>query len=172
MFADVTVLNPGLDRRAGQILTVQDGQIASIAADAPAGRESGATTPFAGAYALPGLIDMHVHNVAGEWELFGLLFLMHGVTAVRDTGRFDTTPVAQRQKVLAGAYPEPRFFACGPILDGDPPFSPLHWYEEARPPRVFPNFGPSTAPISNAAKIIGQFQAIRPTCCQWREGPA
>ena len=127
VFADVTVLNPGLDRRAGQILTVQDGRIASIAADAPASRESGVTPSFAGAYALPGLIDMHVHNVAGEWELFGLLFLMHGVTAVRDTGRFDTTPVAQRQKVLAGAYPGPRFFACGPILDGDPPFSPLHW---------------------------------------------
>ncbi len=60
VFADVTVIHPGLDRRAGQTLTVQDGRIASIAADAPASRESEATPPFAGTYALPGLIDIGV----------------------------------------------------------------------------------------------------------------
>ncbi len=75
---------------------------------------------------LPGLIGMHVHQPPdtplGDVELAALLFLRHGVTAVRDTGSFDGAIFAERKRIEAGEIAGPRIFACGPILDGDPPF--------------------------------------------------
>jgi len=53
VFSNVTVINPGLDRRAGQTLTIRDGQIEAITANPPASSE--ASTHFAGLYVLPGL---------------------------------------------------------------------------------------------------------------------
>ncbi|MGH7823400.1 MAG: amidohydrolase family protein, partial [Candidatus Binatia bacterium] len=88
----------------------------------------GADPAFAGAYVLPGLVDMHVHHPPGmavlDTQLFALLFLAHGVTAVRDTGSFDGAIFETRRQIRAGAFPGPRVFACGPLLDGDPPIWP------------------------------------------------
>ena len=125
-FSNVTVVNPGLDRRAGQTLAVQGDRIESIITDDPAGRASGAPGRFAGSYVLPGLIDMHVHHGVGigDRELFGLLFLAHGVTAVRNTGDFFGTILEKRRQVREGKYPAPRIFACGPVLDGPSPIWP------------------------------------------------
>src|SRR5262249_17995735 len=50
--------------------------------------------------------------------------LAHGITTVRNTGDFSGTILKQRQQVQDGKYPGPRIFACGPIIDGDPPFWP------------------------------------------------
>src|SRR5437879_413797 len=58
---DVTVINPGRERQPKQALTVKGEKIARISesnAQASAGMN---TRRFAGAYVLPGLIDMHVH---------------------------------------------------------------------------------------------------------------
>jgi hypothetical protein len=80
---------------------------------------------FSGSYVLPGLIDMHVHfPYAPDQPLFALLFLAHGVTTVRDTGNFDGQIWTMRQAITAGTYPGPRIFACGPLLDGEPPLWP------------------------------------------------
>jgi hypothetical protein len=49
MFSNVTVIDPGLDRRDGQILTAQGRQIVSITAKNPNSRDSEATSHFAGA---------------------------------------------------------------------------------------------------------------------------
>jgi hypothetical protein len=67
---------------------------------------------------------MHVHQAPFEAELYGLLFLAHGVTTVRNTGDFSGTILKQRQQSRDGGYPGPRLFACGPIIDGEPPFWP------------------------------------------------
>jgi imidazolonepropionase-like amidohydrolase len=84
------------------------------------------TDRYAGAFVLPGLIDMHVHQPPdtplGDVELAALLFLRHGVTAVRDTGSFDGAVLETRRRIHDGEIAGPRIFACGPILDGDPPF--------------------------------------------------
>lgn len=123
VFSNVTVVNPDLDRRAGQTLTVEGDRIESIITYDPARGASGAPGRFAGSYVLPGLIDMHVHNSlwVGDRELFGLLFLAHGVTTVRNTGDFYGTILEKRRQVREGKYPGPRIFACGPVLDGAPP---------------------------------------------------
>jgi hypothetical protein len=84
-----------------------------------------ASTAYAGAYALPGLVDLHVHHPPlaawGERELFALLFLRHGVTSVRDVGSFGGGMLEQRRRVREGELAGPRLFACGPIVDGEPP---------------------------------------------------
>jgi hypothetical protein len=136
VFSNMTVVNPGLNRQAGQTLTVEDGQIVSITPQSSDSPESEATTRFSSAYVLPGLIDMHAHHPPFstlEWKLFGLLFLMHGVTTVRDTGAANVRIVETRQQIEDGAYPAPRLFTCGPILDGDPPW-PQPWFWSVRNP--------------------------------------
>lgn len=113
----VTVIQPGEGRRADQTLAVSDTTIDAIA---PSG---GATGPYAGMYVLPGLINMHAHhppqNIPVARDLFPLLFLMHGVTAVRDAGDVDgKTVLPLREAITKGAMPGPRIFACGPFVDG------------------------------------------------------
>ena len=126
VFSNVTVVNPDRDRRVRQTLTVQDDRIESVIPYDSARGASGAPGGFAGSYVLPGLIDMHVHHGSwvGDRELFGLLFLAHGVTAVRNTGVLFGTTLDEKRQIRAGKYPGPRLFTCGPILDGDPPLWP------------------------------------------------
>jgi hypothetical protein len=100
---------------------VEGGTIAEISATAT----PRASSAYAGSYALPGLVDLHVHHppvVAwGERELFALLFLRHGVTSVRDVGSFGGGMLEQRRRVQEGEFPGPRIHACGAIVDGEPP---------------------------------------------------
>ena len=132
---DVTIVNPGKDRRkvgridvrAGRIAWLGEGGIAPRAGlEDPDNALSADIERYAGAFVLPGLIDMHVHQPPdtplGDVELAALLFLRHGVTTVRDTGSFDGAIFETRRRIRAGEIAGPRIFACGPILDGDPPF--------------------------------------------------
>jgi len=80
-----------------------------------------------GKFALPGLIDAHVHlvhvsdfaHVTGD-ELLPL-YLAAGVTSVRSTG--DEIVAATLVARFAQRHPEasPRVFTCSPLLDADPP---------------------------------------------------
>lgn len=87
--------------------------------------------PVQGQYVLPGFADMHVH-LAHERDL--LLFLRHGITQVRNMAHSPTwaqlagfPDVRQlRDKVKRGQLLGPSIFACGPILDGDPPQNSLN----------------------------------------------
>lgn len=126
VLSNVTVVSPGLGRSEGRTLTVAGGRIESIASTDPDALPSGERAAFSGSYVLPGLIDMHVHYDAwvGDTEYFGLLFLAHGVTAVRDTGDLFGTMLRRKRQVREGAYPGPRIYSCGPVLDGDPPIWP------------------------------------------------
>jgi imidazolonepropionase-like amidohydrolase len=80
LFENVTIVNPGAGGAARRRVQVEGGRIASIdpAGDAPPG-----------GYLLPGLVDMHVHDadpaIDGQQDLFSLLYLAHGVTALRNT---------------------------------------------------------------------------------------
>ncbi|HEV8715571.1 MAG TPA: amidohydrolase family protein [Candidatus Binatia bacterium] len=125
VLSEVTVVDPGRDRRAKQTVSVEGEKIARIAESTVQESAGTNTGRFAGAYVLPGLIDMHVHFMSyPDRDLFALLFLAHGVTTVRDTGNFDGSIWQTQQAILAGQIPGPRIFACGPILDGDPPVWP------------------------------------------------
>jgi hypothetical protein len=91
--------------------------------DVPAGAT---TIDGRGKFALPGLIDAHVHvmhvldfaAVSGD-EVFPL-YLAAGVTTVRSTG--DEIVAATVLSRFAAQRPEscPRIFTCSPVLDGEP----------------------------------------------------
>jgi imidazolonepropionase-like amidohydrolase len=115
----VTVVNPGLGREPGRRILVRGARIAELAASGDA-----EPTRYSGSFVLPGLIDMHVHYGADQRELFGLLFLAHGVTTVRDTGDLTGTVAETRRLIRDGELAGPSVFSCGPILDGDPPTWP------------------------------------------------
>ncbi len=121
---DVTIVNPSSERSPHRQLVVRGGRIASIDAAPP-----GSHGPYAGSYILPGLIDMHVHLppwwAPGQLELFNTLFLAHGVTAIRELGSLDVRVFEVRREIHEGRRAGPRVFACGPLLDGDPPLWPL-----------------------------------------------
>ncbi len=122
---DVTVITPGVERRAGQTVTIRDGRIVRIE-PAAVGGAGGEASPYAGAFLLPGLLDLHHHlppgNVLKLSGLACLLNLAYGVTTVRDVGDADGTGVAgARAGIAAGDFPGPRIFACGPFIDGGQP---------------------------------------------------
>ena len=122
LLEDVAVVNPGGERLAHRTVRVDGAAIASIEAASGGGAYAGRTV-------LPGLVDMHVHfpppTGLGQTELFAFLFLLHGVTTVRDAGDVDGTATAPaRDGTREGRFPGPRVFACGHFLDGPQPLWP------------------------------------------------
>ncbi len=82
-----------------------------------------------GSYLIPGLWDMHVHLVFGDWfpraqEISLPLFVANGVTSVRDMGSELETVQAWRNDIEAGRLLGPRIMASGPMLDGPKPRFP------------------------------------------------
>jgi imidazolonepropionase-like amidohydrolase len=132
--AGVTVINPRRERRTRATIAIADGSIADISeAPAPAPSE------FAGCFALPGLIDMHVHlppdNALRLTAQACLLYLAHGVTTLREAGDLDGTAVdAARRLAREGIHPVPRVFSCGPFVGaGKATFKNTLLLEDASP---------------------------------------
>lgn len=76
-----------------------------------------------GKWILPGLFDMHVHG-SSRPDVPLELYVVNGVTSVRDLGGNLTALRLTRQALEAGKRRGPRLFFAGPILDGDRPFAP------------------------------------------------
>jgi len=108
--------------RGEKVVAVTDSDAAPIDIPAGATRIDGT-----GRFAVPGLIDAHVHLVhildfarmTGDEVL--PLYLAAGVTSIRSTG--DEVVAATLVARLAHANPttSPRVFTCSPLLDADPP---------------------------------------------------
>jgi imidazolonepropionase-like amidohydrolase len=120
VFSHITVLNPGVDVRHDQTVIVEDGRITAIRASTP-------TDPVPlceNCWALPGLIDAHIHTppqtAIGMQTLFSALYLAHGVTSVRDTGQSDGSIIALRDQIRDGQRIGPNMLMCGPVLEGEP----------------------------------------------------
>lgn len=82
-----------------------------------------------GKYVIPGLWDMHVHLVFGDWfpggrEIALPLFLANGVTGVRDMGGDLEPLLSWRREIEHGALEGPRLVLSGPMLDGPEPRFP------------------------------------------------
>ena len=102
-----------------------------------------------GKFLIPGLWDMHVHTVFGDWlpanaRVTLPLFVANGITGVRDMG--GDLPVLKqwRADIAAGRLLGPRMIIAGPMLDGPQPRFP------------------SSAPVATAAdarRIVDQLQA-------------
>jgi imidazolonepropionase-like amidohydrolase len=82
-----------------------------------------------GLFLIPGLWDMHVHLVFGDWfpdaqEISLPLFVVNGVTGVRDMGSELDIVQNWRDEIEAGRLIGPRIFTSGPMLDGPKPRFP------------------------------------------------
>jgi len=75
-----------------------------------------------GKYLMPGLWDAHIHFAFMEDlapSMFDL-FLLHGITSVRDTGGKVDFVKNWKDKALANPTAAPRVMMAGPLLDGEP----------------------------------------------------
>ena len=82
-----------------------------------------------GKFLIPGLWDMHVHTVFGDWfphakEITLPLFIANGITGVRDMGSELDTLQQWRKEITAGTLVGPRIVMAGPMLDGPQPRFP------------------------------------------------
>jgi len=82
-----------------------------------------------GAFLIPGLWDMHVHLVFGDWfpraqEISLPLFVANGITAVRDMGSDLEAVQNWRNEIEGGRMLGPRIMTSGPMLDGPKPRFP------------------------------------------------
>lgn len=82
-----------------------------------------------GLFLIPGLWDMHVHLVFGDWfpaaqEISLPLFVANGITGVRDMGSELDVVQRWRDEIEAGDLVGPRIYTSGPMLDGPKPRFP------------------------------------------------
>lgn len=82
-----------------------------------------------GGYLIPGLWDMHVHLVFGDWfpnaqDISLPLFVANGITGVRDMGSELAIVQKWRNQIEAGELVGPRIITAGPMLDGPKPRFP------------------------------------------------
>ena len=110
---------------------VRDGKIEAIsdASEASSRKLSGVHVNGTGKFLIPGLWDMHVHMVFGDWFPRGKdvtlpLFIANGVTGVRDMGGELEVLQQWRKEITAGTLIGPRMVISGPMLDGPQPRFP------------------------------------------------
>jgi imidazolonepropionase-like amidohydrolase len=81
---------------------------------------------------IPGLIDMHVHFIDPS---FSNLFLLNGVTSVRDVGNNPDFILALRDEINIGKILGPTVFASGPIINNRKiPFGASYYTEVVTKP--------------------------------------
>lgn len=129
---NVTVIDAtGAPAKPHQTVIIRDGRIDAIQ---PSGRETEPTvkgTHISGSrkFLIPGLWDMHVHMVFGDWFPRGKdvtlpLFVANGITGVRDMGGELEILQQWRKEISAGTLIGPRIVMSGPMLDGPQPRFP------------------------------------------------
>ena len=113
-----------------QTVVLEHNRISSVAPSKSAKYPRNAPSVNArGFFLIPGLWDMHVHLVFGDWfpgakEISLPLFLANGVTGVRDMGSELQTVQEWRNEIEVGRLLGPRILTSGPMLDGPKPRFP------------------------------------------------
>ena len=120
---NVNVVDPVDGLVAQQQVVIQEDKIVYVgpAEKVSATTNTNGTDQFidaTGQFLIPGLWDMHVHFLYDEalTDVMPELFLLYGVTSVRDTGG-DVTKLAALREALKDT-PTPRIYFSGPLLDG------------------------------------------------------
>jgi len=139
----------GRPLQSDMAVAIRSGRIESIAKCGSSPIPKGAqVVDGGGRYLIPGLWDMHVHMVFGDWipkeeRVILPLFVANGVTGVRDMGGDLETLRSWRSQIAGGKLLGPRLVIAGPMLDGP-----------------MPRF-PSSAPVKDAAdarKIVDELK--------------
>ncbi len=153
--ADVTIINPMVERLTGASLSVADGTLTLGT------REINATEidKFRGMYVLPGFVDMHSHmppdNALRLTGHYGLLMIAHGVTTIRDAGDLDGTAVPAARRLSEQRLPFPNVTSCGPFVSNGI--------------SIWPNTLQLTTP-EQAEEVASQISAGGHTCIKAYEG--
>src|ERR1700687_2081956 len=129
---DVTVIDvTGAPAQPHRVVIVRDGKIEEVgnSREGMGGKLSGVHIDGSGKFLIPGLWDMHVHMVFGDWFPRGKdvtlpLFIANGVTGVRDMGGDVEVLQQWRKEINAGTLIGPRMVITGPMLDGPQPRFP------------------------------------------------
>ena len=129
--ADVTVVDVGTGKlQPEQTVILEGSRISSIRPSKSAKYPPNADNVNGrGRYLIPGLWDMHVHLVFGDWfpdakDISLPLFIANGVTSVRDMGSELDVVQNWRRQIAAGRWIGPRILTSGPMLDGPSPRFP------------------------------------------------
>jgi len=129
--ANVTVIDTaGGPPQLHRTVTVRNGRIEDIRdSTLPKLKQRGVEINGTGKFLIPGLWDMHVHMVFGDWfprgkEVTLPLFIANGITGVRDMGGELEVLQQWRKEISAGALLGPRIVMSGPMLDGPQPRFP------------------------------------------------
>jgi imidazolonepropionase-like amidohydrolase len=129
---DVTIIDtargPALAHRT---VIVRNGKIEEVISSAAGtdGKLPGVHVDGSGKFLIPGLWDMHVHMVFGDWfprgkEVTLPLFIANGITGVRDMGGELEVLQQWRKEIATGTLIGPRMVISGPMLDGPQPRFP------------------------------------------------
>jgi imidazolonepropionase-like amidohydrolase len=126
---NVTVIDAtGAPAQLHRTVIVQDGHIQGIY-ETRRTQKGAIHINATGKFLIPGLWDMHVHTVFGDWFPQGKqialpLFIANGVTGVRDMGGELEVLQQWRKEISAGTLIGPRMVIAGPMLDGPQPRFP------------------------------------------------
>jgi len=115
-----------------QCVTVKNGRITDVASAERCPKRLQGDAVWIdgkGKFLIPGLWDMHVHMVFGDWfprgkEVTLPLFIANGITGVRDMGGELEVLQQWRKEISAGTLIGPRIVMSGPMLDGPQPRFP------------------------------------------------
>ena len=141
---NVTVISmvPAAPATRGTVI-VRDGKIAEIGPPERTRAPEGATVvDGTGKYLIPGLFEMHAHTSKSRASSLGL-YVLHGVTTLRDQGSEHAEVLRWRREIRAGTRVGPRMLIAGPYLESlrniermrrDPPESRVEPFERARIP--------------------------------------
>jgi imidazolonepropionase-like amidohydrolase len=128
---DVTVIDVGAgSAQPNMTVSIVGNGIATVGKKGTVAIPAGARVVDArGKFVVPGLWDMHVHTVFGDWfpsgkEVALPLFIANGVTGVRDMGGELEVLQQWRREIDEGSLVGPRMVLSGPMLDGSEPRFP------------------------------------------------
>ncbi len=128
---NITVINPGTSSvTPSTSVLISHGKIEAVA---PSGQlqapKNAHVVDGTGRYLIPGLWDMHVHTIMGDWmpgatQITLPLFVANGITGVRTMGDQLPTILEWRDSIAQGKLLGPRMVSSGPMLDGPKPNFP------------------------------------------------
>lgn len=128
---------------AGHSVVISDGRIAEVGPVADVRIPATATVvDGTGKFLIPGLFEMHAHTSKTRASALGL-YIVYGVTTMRDLGSEHAEVLRWRREVRDGARVGPRMLIAGPYLESlrniermrrDPPESRVEPFERARIP--------------------------------------
>lgn len=146
---NVTVIPmSGVGPVTDQTVLVRDGRIAEIGPAAQIRAPASAmVVDGTGKFLIPGLIEMHAHTSKTRASALAL-YVVHGVTTLRDQGSEHAEVLRWRREIRSGARVGPRMLIAGPYLESlrniermrrDPPEERVEPFERARVPVGSPN---------------------------------